>query len=213
MRQERQDSDAALMRRVVAGETEQFAELVRRYESALRRVARSRLGRDDWSEDVVQETFLAAFKSRSTYNDQYSFRTWLWTILLNQCRGHFARRRRRPQLVSWSEDDSCDDSVSHPTDESLRPPLLELLAQERTELLEELLGRLSDVQADALRLRFFGGLTFQEIADTMHCSLGTAKNRVKWGLGRLAEMLGRRQQATADPRQALPDTDRFKLNS
>jgi sigma-70-like protein len=46
---------------------------------------------------------------------------------------------------------------------------------------------LPTAQADALRLRFFGGLKFEEIADAMQCSLGTAKNRVRWGLMRLAD--------------------------
>ena len=58
-------TDAALIAHVQHGETELFAELVARYQPALRRVARSRLGRSDWAEDVVQETFLAAFKSRA----------------------------------------------------------------------------------------------------------------------------------------------------
>jgi RNA polymerase sigma-70 factor (ECF subfamily) len=57
------------------------------------------------------------------------------------------------------------------------------------------LARLPAAQADALRLRFFGGLKFQEIADTMPCSLNTAKNRVRDGLARMAEML-----ETADAR-------------
>ena len=50
--------------------------------------------------------------------------------------------------------------------------------------------RLSEPQADALRLRFFAGLTFPEIAAAMDCSLSTAKNRVKWGLMKLADYVG-----------------------
>ena len=68
-------------------------------------------------------------------------------------------------------------------------PEQHLLAQERAERVKSLLAELPETQADALRLRFFGGLKFQEIADTMRCSLATAKNRVRWGLLRLSEML------------------------
>ena len=68
-------------------------------------------------------------------------------------------------------------------------PLARLLDQERSVLLEMFLARLSTVQADALRLRFFGGLKFPEIAVAMNCSLPTAKNRVRWGLMRLAKWL------------------------
>ena len=54
------------------------------------------------------------------------------------------------------------------------------------------------VQADALRLRFFGGLKFEEISETMQCSLGTAKNRVKWGLMRLAELVRQADSVKSD---------------
>jgi RNA polymerase sigma-70 factor (ECF subfamily) len=54
------------------------------------------------------------------------------------------------------------------------------------------------VQADALRLRFFGGLKFQEIADAMQCSLNTAKNRVRWGLMRMAELMQKTELIQTD---------------
>src|SRR5690606_34106649 len=60
-------SDAAIMRAVQQGHTERFALLVERYERPLRRVAWSRLGSLELAEDLVQEAFLAAFKSRHTF--------------------------------------------------------------------------------------------------------------------------------------------------
>src|SRR5262245_45602178 len=55
------DDDALIMRRVQAGDLERFSELIRRYQRPLLRAAFERLGERDWAEDVVQETFLAAF--------------------------------------------------------------------------------------------------------------------------------------------------------
>jgi RNA polymerase sigma-70 factor, ECF subfamily len=183
-----QPSDAALVARVARGETECFAELVRRYQSALRRVAASRLGRADWAEDVVQETFLAAFKACAGYDPRFRFRTWLWTILLNQCNAHYQRRVRSIPTEPWNED--VDRHVGQDSRQFAEgSPLAELLAKERAAQLESLLAELTLVQADALRLRFFGGLKFHEIAETMQCSLNTAKNRVRLGLMRMAELL------------------------
>ena len=188
MDEQSRECDAALIQRVQAGQTDCFAELVRRYQAALWRVARSRLGRADWADDVVQETFLAAFKSRATYDPRYSFRTWLWTILLNQCRNHYQRRMRSVRVATLGEsDDRAEvDAFARPRETS---PLGELLAKERAARLELLLGRLTTVQADALRLRFFGGLKFHEIAAAMQCSLNTAKARVRRGLERMAELI------------------------
>ncbi len=180
-------TDAALMSRVQRGETELFAELVARYQPALRRVARSRLGRSDWAEDVVQETFLAAFKSRATFDARFSFRTWLWTILLHQCHGHYQRRLRSVPVEPLTEE--YRQEVPESSASAGGAPLAQLLAKERSAQLEFLLGRLALAQADALRLRFFGELKFHEIADAMQCSLNTAKNRVRMGLVRMAELL------------------------
>ncbi len=180
--------DAVLLSRVRAGEPHCFAELTRRYTPALSRVARSRLGRADWAEEVVQETFLAAFKSAGTYKACYSFRTWLWTILLHQCHGHFQRRQRSVPLEPWPRAGEPTPRADQERADG-QSPLTHLLSAERDARLEMVLGQLSDVQADALRLRFFAGLKYHEIADTMQCSLNTAKNRVKWGLLRMAELL------------------------
>ncbi len=69
-----------------------------------------------------------------------------------------------------------------------------------TNCFDEVLRQLSTVQADALRPRFFGGLKFHEIAEAMQCSLTSAKNRVRWGLMRMAELLQTAGAAGAPPR-------------
>ncbi len=179
------------MQRVQNGETDCFAELIRRYRPALVRVASSRLGQLDAAEDVVQETFLAAFKSRQSYDDRFGFRTWLWTILLNQCRRLGRRQARLPTVTAWSSNTNVERAapIEPMSGESPNAPLDALLARERSAALQELLKQLTDVQADALRLRFFAGLKFDEIAGAMHCTPCTAKNRVRAGLLRLAQLL------------------------
>lgn len=184
-------SDGMLVTAILAGEQEPFAELVRRYERALLRVARSRVGRDDWAEDVVQETFLCVVKWLHTYDSRYSFRTWLWTILLNQCHRHLKKYSRGVLIGSWQEAEQSQDlqhEIVRQFQTNQTPPE-HLLAKERTQVLDGLLLRLPEAQADALRLRFFGTLTFPEIATAMGCSLSTAKNRVKWGLLKLSGFL------------------------
>jgi RNA polymerase sigma-70 factor (ECF subfamily) len=185
-------SDGMLIEDVRSGRTQQFGLLVDRYQGALLRTAESRLGRRDWAEEAVQETFLCAFKWLSSYDSRYSFRTWLWTILLNQCRRLYKRRARQPDEVPWDAPEAVAEanqggSVLAACESDM--PLVRLMAKERRQHVQRLLQHLPEVQADALRLRFFGGLKFQEIADAMGCSLSTAKNRVRWGLTRLSEMM------------------------
>ncbi len=180
--------DAEIMERVKEGDVALFDELVRRYRAPLLRVAWSKLGHWEWAEDVVQEAFLAAYAARETYNPQFAFRTWLWTILLNLCRRQWKRRAARgwEVLQSFKKDEREEhyfEPVSHDSG------LTQLLATERRQEVLRLISQLPEPQGDAIRLRFFGELKYDEIAAAMNSALGTAKVRVRNGLFRLAQLL------------------------
>lgn len=177
--------DAWIMAQVQQGELALFDLLVSRHRASLIRVAASKLGDRTIAEDIVQETFLAVFAARRSFNPAFSFRTWLWTILLNCCRRHLRKNSNRPMERLPSCDGDLGTSLVAETETGLQ----KLLALEQGEQLHALLAELPEPQADALRLRFFGGLKFQEIADAMHSSLGGAKQRVRLGLIALAERL------------------------
>jgi RNA polymerase sigma-70 factor, ECF subfamily len=182
--------DGLLIAAALTGEPEAFAHLASRYQGALFKAAISRLGRRELAEDAVQETFLCAHRWLHTYDSQFSFRTWLWTILLNQC-SRLAKREakhapRDLDAAPVAERQSAF-SLNQPCAQS--SPLERLLTRETSERLTELLAKLPEPQADALRLRFFGELTFPEIAAAMGCSEPGAKHRVKAGLIKLSEWL------------------------
>src|SRR6185295_11759518 len=183
-------ADADLVSAILAGNRGAFVELVARYQKPLRAAARSRLGREDWADDVVQETFLCLLKWLRTYDSRFNFRTWLWTVLLNQCTRHAQKQSQQATSpLDWplvGGDSAAPAGFLASGDES---PIDALLASESRGNLHSLLARLPQVQADALRLRFFGGLKFQEIAAAMDCSLTTAKTRVKQGLLQMSEWL------------------------
>lgn len=163
-------------------------EIVRRYQRPLLAAARNRLGDHQWAEDAVQEAFFNTHRWIHTYDSRYSFRTWLWTILLRAC-SRIAEKRSARQWCSQTLDSSALDTLPPPADGATVNPLDQLLSSENSALLHRLLARLPENQADALRLRFFGELKFEEIAVALECSVSTAKNRVKLGLIQLAAWL------------------------
>jgi len=169
------------MQLVQAGQSGLFDELILRHRPGLLRFAGSILGNPDAAEDAVQEAFMAAFAARGTYDPQFAFSTWMYTIVLNVCRRH--RQRARPTVMLGAAHSPAD----HET------PLDRLLQSEARAELAELLSELPNVEADALRLRFFAGLSFEEIARVMNSSLNGAKVRVRRGLGRLAARLQQRE--------------------
>jgi RNA polymerase sigma-70 factor (ECF subfamily) len=177
--------DGMLIAAAQAGEPEAFSHLVRRYQLPLVKVALSRLARQTLAEEAVQESFLCAHKWLHTYDSKYSFRTWLWTILLNQCKRIGQREARHGERVAaYDRVTSAIEPVC-----GGRSPLDELLAREDGRHVHDLLARLPEAQGDALRLRFFGGLSFPEIAAAMEISESGAKHRVKVGLLTLAGWL------------------------
>lgn len=182
-------SDSDIMVQVQQGRTELFEPLVARYRDRLLRFAAGKLGEHGRAEDVVQETFLAVYSARHTYNPRFAFSTWIWTILLNLCRREWRAQRREADRLWQVATAQSSLSVRGNGGASPETGLSALLQSEQQELLGALLEALPEAESDALRLRFFGGLTFEEIAATMNSSLSGAKVRVRRGLERLAERL------------------------
>lgn len=187
MGESRLDVDSLAMRRVQAGELDQFTELVARHQSALFRYAVSRLGSRTLAEDAVQDTFLRAFEGRRTFDCQRGFRAWLWTILIHRC-GRLAKDKSRLPTRTLERDEAPVDGSQWVGERLER-------AEERR-LLEELLVELPEEQADALRMRYFGELSYEEIGDASGTSVSTAKSRVRYGLERLARALATRREIT-----------------
>jgi RNA polymerase sigma-70 factor (ECF subfamily) len=165
------------------GDASAFDRLLVPYRGPLYRLALHRLADAEAAEDVVQETFLCVYRYLASYDSRLSFRTWLWTIHLRQC-GRWAKNRsKRPTITV----DSLD--LHSPDPREARPDLI-CERRDQSALLRHALERLPAKQADALRLRFFGGLTFPEISRSLGCSELTAKNRVRAGLTALSGSLG-----------------------
>ena len=174
-------TDAEAIASVIDGDIECFEVLVCRYYRGLLRTAVLRLGDQQAAEDAVQECLLAAFRGLATYDSQYSFRTWLWAILRNECRRKYRDIKREGSRSQQFE----NTQVEPQTGSSIDP----LESFEQYEEVNELIGRLPEKQAEAVRLRFAGELKYNEMAQLMGCSLATAKNRVrKGGIGNGAQL-------------------------
>jgi RNA polymerase sigma-70 factor (ECF subfamily) len=179
-----QDQDALEMKQVQAGQLDRFATLVGRYQSPLFRYAQSRLGNRPLSEEAVQETFLAVYRSRQSYDPERSFAAWIWTIHANTCR-RIGRQRPTEETACLPEID-LTGGIS---------PLAQAEIEDDRQRLLHVLEQLPPSQAEAVRLRFFGELAFNEIGAALGCGTCTAKSRVRSGLSKMAALLGVRQES------------------
>jgi RNA polymerase sigma-70 factor (ECF subfamily) len=180
-------TDEELVARSKTGDLDSFNQLVKRWERPIFALAYRTLGREEDARDVTQETFLRAFRALAGFKGDAKFSSWLYRIALNLCRDWIRRERRTP-LVATPEGVEIEQLIA---DRSPVESVEELAA--RAELSREVakaMQHLPTEQRQAIILKEYHGLTFQEIADLMKCPLSTVKTRVYQGLTTLRKQLG-----------------------
>jgi RNA polymerase sigma-70 factor, ECF subfamily len=181
-------TDEELVSRSVGGDTESFNQLIKRWEKPIFALAYRTIGREDDARDVVQETFLRAFRGLGGFKGQAKFSSWLYRIALNLCRDWIRRERRAPVVAAPDGVDLVElagegEGVERLDDVVVRKDLSRVVAAA--------MRALPDEQRAAIVLKEYHGLTFQEIADLLGCPLSTVKTRLYQGLTVLRKELER----------------------
>jgi RNA polymerase sigma-70 factor (ECF subfamily) len=174
---EKKNLDQELVERVQKGEKGAFDILVRRYEHKLVNVI-SRYVRDPAEVlDVVQETFIKAYRALPNFRGDSAFYTWLYRIAINTAKNHLVAASRRPpgddvdaQEAEQFEVDSGLKEYATPERMALRGELVTTIQSAIDELPEEL--------RTAIVLRELDGLSYEEIATAMDCPIGTVRSRI-----------------------------------
>ena len=168
--------DRELVRRVLAGQTDDFRVLVDRHQQSIFRFALGLLGNREGAQDVAQETFLAAFVNLSAYDSsRAAFSTWLFTIARNRCLNLL--KQRRP--IDHNEPDSIGDA----------PSADPIVSQELSQQLDRALAALPMEQRSAFVLAEIEELPYDEIARIERTSVGTVKSRIHRAKQRLQSLL------------------------
>lgn len=160
-------SDKELMQRFLRGEVEGFNRLVQNYKLKLFNLLCRMLGNREEAEDILQETFLRVYRERKSYNFNYSFSTWIYTIALNLCKNEYKKRKRAKFL-------SLDILFNRPDHNSENFGNKNRLSS----ILEKALSSLPTRYKKVFILRDINQLSYEEIALTLNIPLGTVKSRV-----------------------------------
>ena len=164
----KEENDGVLLRRVLAGETREYARLVDRYRGRLGRYALWMLGNREDAEDALQDTFIRAYRSLARCEGPDGFGPWVFGILVNRCRTHAARRTRIGQVIVQNEAamESASVASSEGRDtmrDALQRALAQLPAEQREafllkhveDLSYEAMETLTGVRPATLRMRVF----------------------------------------------------------
>jgi len=172
-------TDAAFVAKARAGDTHAFGVLVERHGRSLFRLAYRMTGNQQDAEDVVQESFLRAYRQLAKFDQRASFGTWLYRIAAN-CSLDLVRTRQRRAAATAVAGEPGAESEN---------PVMSLPAAdpspERVALSSELRGRvaeamneLSPTERTAFVLRHFEGMRIEEVSRVLDCHPGAAKHSV-----------------------------------
>ena len=189
------DSDTELIKRAQAQDLDAFCLLAERYARRIHLLASHYCQNTQDAEDLSQEVWLKAYQAVQTFRFDSSFYTWLRRItintFLNHRRSNFFRRRGHTTVVQLLQIDS-DDSGELVGSSSASPENIynKLLFENVVNALAEL----TPSQRLAFLLRHYEGMSYDEIANAMNCSTGTAKKGVWRAIAKL------RARLSPDPR-------------
>lgn len=170
-------SDLDLIKKAVDGSHDAFAQLIRRYDDRMRAVAYQMTGDSHAMDDVLQVSYLKAYKSLSTFRSEASFSSWLHRIVVNTCHDLQRKKKRRPEVsleviadqpsTRSSEDEFATSSTLHTSLQKLSPDMRAVVI-------------LVDGQ----------GLTYDEAATVLETEPGTIASRLNRARSALRQHLG-----------------------
>lgn len=167
-----------LIQHTQAGDQEAFGVLFERYKNLVYRTAYLMLDDVGEADEVLQEVFLKVHQSLSSYQPtKGAFTTWLYRITTNTCLNR--RRKKRFSLfpLEWAQ------QRNH------RATLSQQNGLEEKQALKQALRGLSDKLRVVIVLRYYGGLSYAEIAESLDIPIGTVKSRLDLGLRALRREL------------------------
>ena len=178
-----------LMARVARGSDAALSALIRRHASPLLTFLQRMIGDRQRAEDLFQEVFLAVWTHRHQYRYPERFRSWLFGIALNQCRGQF--RRGRLPSVTLVDQPALDPPADGPS------PAEAAIASETASLVAEAVAALPVQQRTVVVLRIWNGLSYREIADILGLQTATARSHMLHGLAAMRRQLQPRLEGLA----------------
>jgi RNA polymerase sigma-70 factor (ECF subfamily) len=158
-----------------------FAELVEKYQSPVYNLCFRMLGSEVEAEDAAQETFWRAYQALNRYDPNRSFITWLLSIAAHLCIDQ--QRKRKVPIVEMDEYEDFDIADHSPQPESV------LIRNQEEERIAAGLARLGELDRAAIILRYWQGLSEEEIASTLFLTVSAVKSRLHRSRLQLATVL------------------------
>ncbi len=170
-------TDKELVKRVQKGDKGAFDLLVLKYEQKIVNLVMRYVRDPEQALDISQEAFIKAYRALPRFRGDSAFYTWLYRIAVNTAKNYLAAQRRRPMDIELDLQDQEQYGLHAKLKETDTPEAVSL-SDEMRESLERAIEALPDDLRTAIILRELDGMSYEEIAQTMDCPVGTVRSRI-----------------------------------
>jgi RNA polymerase sigma-70 factor, ECF subfamily len=185
-------TDAAVVAQVLAGDKDAFRLLVERHSRSIFRVVYRMTGNQQDAEEVLQETFLRAYKSLGRFESRSNFGTWLYRIAVNRALDLLSSRKTQMQMKDgYQITDSPDPEESRQVQLPAPAPGPDrlLISSEIKKKVTQALGLLTPAERVAFTMRHMEGQSIEEISQVLNVKTSAAKNCVFRAVQKLRQQL------------------------
>ncbi|HEU0224340.1 MAG TPA: RNA polymerase sigma factor RpoE [Steroidobacteraceae bacterium] len=169
--------DIALVRRVQRGDKAAFDALVLKYQHKVLKLVQRYVRNPAEAEDIAQEAFIKAYRALPAFRGDSAFYTWLYRIAINTAKNSLVASRRRPVSYDLDLQDGTQVQAQARLSDGETPEAL-ALTDEIRRTVNEAIEALPDDLRLAIVLRELEGLSYEDIARTMECPVGTVRSRI-----------------------------------
>ncbi|MDX1668247.1 MAG: RNA polymerase sigma factor RpoE [Limnobacter sp.] len=172
------DEDFALVLRVQEGDKAAFNVLVSKYHRRLSRLLTRLLKNQEDIEDVIQESFIKAYRAIGNFRGESAFYTWIYRIAINSAKNLLVTQSRRPNTVNQNSDNENETFEDNSALSNIDTPESLIQTQQIGEAVNQAMMALPEDLRDAIVMRELDGLSYEEIATAMDCPIGTVRSRI-----------------------------------
>ncbi len=170
--------DQLLVGRAQQGDKKAFGMLVEKYHRKLGRML-GRMIRDQAEvEDVVQESFIKAYRALPNFRGDSAFYTWLYRIGINTAKNYLVSMDRRPQVIQEIEIEEVENFEGGYEMRTIDTPETIMMTAQIAQTVNDTVAGLPAELRTAITLREIEGLNYEEIATLMQCPIGTVRSRI-----------------------------------
>jgi len=181
------EDDMQIIRRVLAGDIDSFAEIIKKYNNKIFRYAYSKAGNYEEALDITQDILVITFEALRTFRGEAKFSTWLYSIMVNYCMNY--RKKRGEYSCVPIDKTSGQDKFELQLSDEKQNPEEDIINKDSLRILKDELYKLPDAYKEILILRDIEGLSYNEICEILGVHLSNVKVRIHRGRGLLKKRL------------------------